>query len=42
MSKSALKAEHFTTPIKLVLPGIIVSLVGASTANFRFQQSGKI
>jgi len=30
----ALKSEHFITPIKLVLPGIIVSLVGASSAFF--------
>jgi len=37
----ALKSEHFITPIKLVLPGIIVSLVGASSAFFLFNNPKK-
>ena len=37
----ALKADHFLTPIKLILPGIIVSLVGASTAYFVFNNPEK-
>ena len=41
MSKFSLKAEHFTTPLKLVLPGIIVSLVGASAAFFIFNNPDK-
>lgn len=32
----ALKADHFITPIKLVLPGIIISLIGASAGYFLF------
>ena len=41
MAKFALKADHFITPIKLILPGIIVSLVGASTAFFLFNNPEK-
>src|SRR5688572_5524661 len=37
----ALKSDHFITPIKLVLPGIIVSLVGASSAFFLFNNPKK-
>jgi hypothetical protein len=36
MSKFSFKSEHFLTPIKLVLPGIIVSLIGASAGYFLF------
>ena len=38
----ALKTEHFTTPIKLVLPGIIVSLIGLTASNFIFNDPVKI
>jgi hypothetical protein len=41
MSKFSLKAEHFVTPIKLILPGIIVSLVGASAVFFIFNNPDK-
>jgi len=41
MSKFSLKAEHFITPIKLVLPGIIVSLVGATSVFFLFNNPKK-
>jgi len=41
MAKFTLKAEHFTTPLKLVLPGVIVSLVGASAAFFIFNNPEK-
>jgi hypothetical protein len=38
----ALKSEHFTTPIKLVLPGIIVSLIGLTASNVIFNDPVKI
>ena len=38
----ALKTEHFTTPIKLVLPGIIVSLIGLTASNFIFNDPVKL
>jgi hypothetical protein len=38
----ALKSEHFTTPIKLVLPGIIVSLIGLTVSNVIFNDPVKI
>lgn len=41
MSKFSLKSEHFTTPIKLVLPGIIVSLIGASAGYYIFNNPEK-
>ncbi len=41
MAKFSLKADHFITPIKLVLPGVIVSLVGASAAFFIFNNPAK-
>ena len=41
MAKFSLKADHFITPIKLVLPGIVVSLVGASAAFFLFNNPAK-
>lgn len=41
MAKFSLKADHFITPIKLILPGIIVSLVGASAAFFIFNNPDK-
>lgn len=41
MAKFSLKTDHFITPIKLVLPGIIVSLVGASAAFFLFNNPEK-
>ena len=41
MPKFSLKAEHFITPIKLILPGIIVSLVGASAVFFIFNNPDK-
>ena len=41
MAKFSLKPEHFITPIKLVLPGIIVSLVGASAVFFLFNNPAK-
>jgi hypothetical protein len=37
----ALKSEHFTTPIKLVLPGIIVSLIGLTATNYIFNNPKK-
>src|SRR5512147_2128720 len=37
-----LRAEHFTTPIRLVLPGIIVSLIGASAGYYIFNNPDKI
>jgi hypothetical protein len=37
-----LKSEHFTTPIKLVLPGIIVSLIGLFASNYIFNNPKKI
>jgi len=37
----SLKTEHFTTPIKLVLPGIIVSLIGLTATNFIFNNPKK-
>lgn len=37
----ALKTDHFLTPIKLVLPGIIVSLVGATAGYFIFNNPEK-
>ena len=37
-----LKSEHFITPIKLVLPGIIVSLIGLSASNYIFNDPVKI
>ena len=37
-----LKSEHFTTPIKLVLPGIIVSLIGLTASNMIFNDPVKI
>ncbi len=41
MPKFSLRAEHFITPIKLILPGIIVSLVGASAVFFIFNNPDK-
>jgi len=41
MSKFTLKSEHFTTPIKLVLPGIIISLIGASAGYYIFNNPEK-
>lgn len=38
----ALKSEHFITPIKLVLPGIIVSLIGLTASNVIFNDPVKI
>lgn len=38
----ALKADHFITPIKLVLPGIIVSLIGLTASNVIFNDPVKI
>lgn len=38
----ALKTEHFTTPIKLILPGIIVSLIGLTASNVIFNDPVKI
>src|SRR5436190_15502348 len=37
----ALKSEHFITPIKLVLPGIIVSLIGLTATNYIFNNPEK-
>ena len=37
-----LKSEHFITPIKLVLPGIIVSVIGLFASNFIFNNPNKI
>jgi len=37
----ALKSEHFITPIKLVLPGIIVSLIGLTATNYIFNNPKK-
>jgi hypothetical protein len=37
-----LKSEHFITPIKLVLPGIIVSLMGLFVSNYIFNDPVKI
>ena len=34
----ALKTEHFITPIKLVLPGIIVSVNGLFASNHTFNK----
>ena len=36
-----LKSEHFTTPIKLVLPGIIVSVIGLFASNYIFNNPEK-
>jgi hypothetical protein len=36
-----LRAEHFTTPIKLVLPGIIVSVIGLFASNYIFNNPEK-
>jgi hypothetical protein len=41
MPKFSLKADHFITPIKLVLPGIIVSLIGASAGYYIFNNPKK-
>lgn len=41
MPKFSLRSEHFITPIKLILPGIIVSLVGASAVFFIFNNPDK-
>jgi hypothetical protein len=38
----ALKSEHFITPIKLVLPGIIVSMIGLFVSNYIFNDPIKI
>ena len=37
-----LKSEHFITPIRLVLPGIIVSVIGLFASNFIFNNPHKI
>ncbi len=37
----ALKADHFITPIKLVLPGIIVSVIGLFASNYIFNNPEK-
>ena len=37
----ALKTEHFITPIKLVLPGIIVSVIGLFASNYIFNNPEK-
>lgn len=37
----ALKSEHFITPIKLVLPGIIVSVIGLFASNYIFNNPEK-
>jgi len=36
-----LRSEHFITPIKLVLPGIIVSVIGLFASNFIFNNPEK-
>ena len=36
-----LKSEHFITPIKLVLPGIIVSVIGLFASNYIFNNPTK-
>lgn len=36
-----LKAEHFITPIKLVLPGIIISVIGLFASNYIFNNPEK-
>ena len=36
-----LRSEHFTTPIKLVLPGIIVSVIGLFASNYIFNNPEK-
>lgn len=36
-----LKSEHFITPIKLVLPGIIVSVIGLFASNYIFNNPHK-
>ncbi len=36
-----LRAEHFTTPIKLVLPGIIISVIGLFASNYIFNNPEK-
>jgi hypothetical protein len=36
-----LKSEHFITPIKLVLPGIIVSVIGLFASNYIFNNPEK-
>jgi hypothetical protein len=41
MSKFSLKADHFITPIKLVLPGIIISLIGATAGFYIFNNPTK-
>jgi hypothetical protein len=41
MSKFALKADHFITPIKLVLPGVIISLIGATAGYYIFNNPKK-
>ena len=42
MSGFSLKPEHFTTPIRLVLPGIIVSVIGLFASNYFFNNPDKI
>lgn len=37
-----LRSEHFITPIKLVLPGIIVSVIGLFASNYIFNDPVKI
>ena len=37
----ALRSEHFITPIKLVLPGIIVSVIGLFASNYIFNNPEK-
>jgi len=41
MAKFSLKADHFITPIKLVLPGIIISLIGATAGYYIFNNPTK-
>ena len=42
MSNFSLKADHFITPIRLVLPGIVVSVIGLFASNYIFNNPNKI
>jgi hypothetical protein len=41
MAKFNLKSEYFTAPIKAVLPGIIISVIGATSAYYIFNNPEK-
>jgi hypothetical protein len=42
MAGFTFKSEYFTTPLKLVLPGIIVSMIGLFVSNYIFNNPEKI